>query len=143
MNYRIRKTGLIVFVLLAAPQAYAWEMFGYLAFIGNIQVRAITRVEDPDHDSKIMMTDAQIFEEGTLTGEDADICVYKTICVSRTKVFSVSSACEYRGRGSAVESFGPLIGVPIPWTLKEWGGGGAGEIPLCARSGRGGVGPRR
>ena len=131
MTHCFQKLAIVLILLIAAPQTYAWEMFGDVTFIGYLQARAITRMEDPDGDVNVDLTDAELFEEGVSVATDDDICVITTICVSAAKKLLPTQYCEYCGRGSAAEGLTTLLGVPIPFTTREWGGGGAGETPVC------------
>lgn len=104
---------------LAAPPSHAWEMLGRVVIIGPVSARAITQVDDPDHDALVMKTDAILFEGSSQAAQDDDLCIFKTKCKSKAVDVSVCPHTDYCGRGGAEERLSSNHLIPVPFTRRE------------------------
>ena len=140
MKHCAQKLAITMILALAAPQSYAeWTMFGDVIILGPLQARAVTRIDDPDGDVHIELTDAWLDADGVEVAEDHDWCFIKTVCVSRAKVSPVVAGCTYCGKGRGAESIPSLPGAPNPFTIRWWGDDE--DKPVCKTAG--GRTPRR
>ncbi len=129
-NHFVEKLAVSFILILAAPQSFAWEMFGDVIFIGQQDTRAVTRMMDPDHDTAVQLTDAELFEAGQSVAEDEDVCIYKTLCSSSAIDPTFRGETEYCGKGSAAKGSAVLVGFAYPWNIRKWGE----EVPVCKTS---------
>jgi len=96
-------------------------MLGDVVIIAHSTARAVTRMEDPEHDANVALTDAKLFEADNKVAEEEDICIYEKLCVSKAVYNSVCKNTEYCGNGSASEGSATLLSGPYPWTTRTWG----------------------